>query len=200
MKSAPLHPNEVLRLEALRSTNLLDTPSEGKLDFITQMAIDLCETSIALISLVDTDRQWFKSKIGLTVSQTNRDIAFCSHTILQDDIFEVQDTLMDERFHDNPLVVSNPNIRFYAGAPIFSKDQMPIGTLCVIDTQPKTLTKKQKELFAEMAICIGKVIVIRNDMQHLDSELTALEDKKVTIEHKRNDLLFETKLIKKQIY
>lgn len=144
MISAELHPKETQRIDELLRYEVLDTEDEIVLDELTQLASAICGTSISLISLVDKDRQWFKSRVGLNAPETPREIAFCSHAILQDQIFEIPDTLEDKRFIDNPLVTGAPDIRFYAGAPLVSTNGLPIGTLCVIDTAPKKLDKKQQ--------------------------------------------------------
>ena len=144
MISAQLHPDEVNRIEQLLRYEVLDTQDEQAFDELTQLASTICGTEVSLITLVDQDRQWFKSKVGIDATETPREIAFCSHAILQEGIFEVPNASEDERFHDNPLVTGDPDIRFYAGAPLISPSGLPIGTLCVIDSSPKKLTDEQQ--------------------------------------------------------
>lgn len=139
-------PKEQARLTALRAYDILDTTPEKSFDDLTSLASHVCETPIALISLVDSDRQWFKSKVGLDLAQTSRDISFCGHVIEQSDLFIVRDATKDERFSSNPLVVSEPNIRFYAAMPVFSSDgEHALGTLCVIDREARDLDERQAE-------------------------------------------------------
>ncbi|MCX5932155.1 MAG: GAF domain-containing protein [Cyanobacteria bacterium] len=140
---APLTEREQERLDALRDYRILDTPPEQAFDDLTALAAYVCDVPIALVSLVDTDRQWFKSKFGLEATETSRDVSFCAHAILQNDILVVQDTHLDARFAANPLVTSEPNIRFYAGVPLLSPEALPLGTLCVIDHEPRELNAAQ---------------------------------------------------------
>ncbi|MCT0199299.1 GAF domain-containing protein [Synechococcus sp. CS-1325] len=142
MKAA-LSEREDERLEALREYHILDTPPEQAFDDLTALAAYVCDVPIALVSLVDTDRQWFKAKLGIEALETSRDISFCAHAILEEEILVVQDTHLDARFVANPLVTSEPNIRFYAGVPLLSPEALPLGTLCVIDHEPRELNAAQ---------------------------------------------------------
>jgi GAF domain-containing protein len=136
--------NDAARVDALQKYAILDSEPEQAFDDLTLLASYVCKTPIALISLVDEDRQWFKAKVGISATETSRDIAFCSTAIQQTEVFVVPDTLQDERFRTNPLVVSEPNIRFYAGAPLINEDGYALGTLCVIDRQPRELVADQE--------------------------------------------------------
>ena len=142
--SASASPRELSRLAALLRYEILDTPDETAFDDFTELAAYICETPIALISLVDDHRQWFKSRLGLDVSQTAREVSFCTHTIEGQGLFEVNDARRDQRFCDNPLVTDDPHIRFYAGAPLTTPDGFNLGTLCVIDHQPRQLSEAQR--------------------------------------------------------
>jgi PAS domain S-box-containing protein len=159
MRSADVPVNEVDRLIALQNLGVLDSKPEEEFDALVRAASLVCDVPISLISLVDAQRQWFKANIGLTgASETPRDIAFCAHAILEDEIFIVRDATQDHRFFDNPLVAGQPNIRFYAGAPITLSDGNRVGTLCVIDTTPRELDSKQIEILKLFAVSASKAL------------------------------------------
>jgi GAF domain-containing protein len=159
----PLPKNEAGRRAALASYAILDTDPEPSFDDLNHLASFICKTPIALITLVDEHRQWFKSRVGLSTEQTSRDIAFCSHAILQDDIFVVPDALHDERFRENPLVSGEPHIRFYAGVPLVNDDGYALGTLCVIDQIPRELSAAEKEALKALSrLVLGQMELRRN--------------------------------------
>lgn len=146
--------NEVERLHALRALQILDTLHEERFDRVTRMAKRIFGVAISLVSLVEAERQWFKSSQGLDVSETSRDVSFCAHAINQESLFIIPDAVLDERFCDNPLVVDNPKIRFYAGYPLKIRQGVNIGTLCLIDSKPREMSEDDKLLLEDL----GKMI------------------------------------------
>jgi len=162
---------EKARVEALHSYKILDTDPEKAFDDLTVLASHICETPIALISLVDTDRQWFKSRVGVSITETAREVAFCARAIQQSDLFVVPDATKDPRFSSNPLVVSDPKIRFYAGAPFTSSSGYPLGTLCVVDMVPRELSDSQRNALQALSRQVQAQLELRKNLLELRSAL-----------------------------
>ena len=169
MESAPLPANEQERLEALHRYHILDTFPEPDYNDFVFIAAQICETPIALISFVDEDRQWFKAKIGIEVDETPRDLAFCAHAILGENPFVVSNALEDPRFADNPLVAEEPGIRFYAGAPLRTKEGVSLGTLCVIDQKARSLTSSQEQSLSALSRLVMNELEFRLAIERLKS-------------------------------
>lgn len=161
----PIPINEPQRLEELLSLKILDTAPDPQLQSIAQIAANILDVPIALISLVDADRQWFKARVGLDVSQTSRELAFCAYAILQSEPLIVENALEDQRFASNPLVTSNPSIRFYGGAPLKTKKGHNLGTLCVIDSKPRSLTPVQEQTLQMLAALAVEMIEARERLE-----------------------------------
>jgi len=164
--------NDGARVDALQKYAILDSEPEQAFDDLTLLASYVCKTPIALISLVDEDRQWFKAKVGISATETSRDIAFCSTAIQQGDVFVVPDALQDERFRTNPLVVSEPSIRFYAGAPLINEDGYALGTLCVIDRTPRVLGSDQETALKALSRLVLMQMEFRRNLLLLKEALS----------------------------
>ena len=182
MKIAPKPANEKERITALYEYNILDTISEKDYDDITYIASEICNMPISLISIIDQDRQWFKSRLGIDDTETHRDVAFCAHAILDpSELFIVNDVDKDERFHDNPMVTGPHKIRFYAGIPLLNNAGYPLGTLCVIDKKPNSLTPEQKATLK----ALGRQVVATLEAHKANLELEA---QKAQLEELNRDL------------
>ncbi len=152
-------PDEKTRIDTLRALNILDSSPQERFDRITRLAKRMFGVPVALVSLIDADRQWFLSSFGLDVPETSRDISFCGHAILGDEIFTVPDAALDPRFNDNPLVTDSPNIRFYAGCPISVPNGSKLGTLCLIDQSPRGFDEEDKALLRDLARMVEQEVV-----------------------------------------
>lgn len=176
MISARFPVSEADRLDSLRALGLLDTLPEDRFDRITRLAARVFDVPIALVTLVDADRQWFKSKIGLDGDETPREESFCGHAILEPDVLHIADAAQDERFHDNPLVTGHPNIRFYAGCPIAAPDGALVGTVCVIDDQPRELDPSDLEALEDLAAIVEQELALQRIA--VDDDLTGLKNRR----------------------
>ena len=182
--------DETRRLAALHKYRILDTEPERAFDDLTLLASHICGTPIALISLIDKDRQWFKSRVGLSITETSRSIAICAHAIQQRDLFIVPDTLKNETFRDNPSVRGEPGIRFYAGAPLITPEGDALGTLCVMDRVPRTLTPEQLEALKAIRRQAQAQLQLRLNLQELEQALDARD----RAEEEQNRLIAELNL------
>jgi PAS domain-containing protein len=189
---APLPANESERLLRLKSYNILDTAPEDDFDNLVRLAAQICRAPIALITLLDSGRQWFKAGIGLGATQTTRDLAFCSHAIVQSDVFIVPDAMADPRFSSNPLVTADPHIRFYAGAPLLTDDGYALGTLCVIDHVPRDMSAEQTEALR----MLSREVVTQLDIRKAKAELSVIsQEHKTAAEALRMSREFQDRLI-----
>jgi two-component system, NtrC family, sensor kinase len=164
--------NESARLAALERYAILDTDPEDSFDDLTHLASFICKTPVALISLIDAERQWFKSRVGIAATETPREVAFCSTAILQPEILVVPDALEDERFRNNPFVIADPHIRFYAGAPLINEDGFALGTICVVDQMPRELTPEQREALKALSRLVVAQMEFRRNLLLLKEALT----------------------------
>jgi signal transduction histidine kinase len=175
--------NESERLKALKSYEVLDTLSEREYDQLTAIASQICGCKMSLISLIDEDRQWFKARVGLDVSETAREFAFCAHAINEPrKTLVVPDARLDSRFHDNPLVTGNPHLAFYAGVPLVNEDGLSLGTLCVLDSEPKNLTESQLNSLNALADQVMALLELRRSKMALEKTLGDLEEKNRELE------------------
>jgi GAF domain-containing protein len=174
---APLPANEAERLETLYKFDILDTEAEKSFDDLTRLAVYICKTPIALITPLDSDRQWFKSRINLTQAETSRDISFCAHAILQPGTLVVPDTLSDERFNKNPFVTDEPHIRFYAGSPLTTAGGFKLGTLCVIDLEPRVLSEGQLAALRTLSHQAMTLLEMRREIKSLQKRVSQLENR-----------------------
>lgn len=183
MKTPEIPLNEFSRLKALKEYSILDTLPEKEYDDITQLASQICGTPISSISLIDEKRQWFKSKVGLDVDQTGRDVSFCGHAIMEpDQIFTVKDSRLDERFQDNPMVVGDPQVVFYTGVPLVSPDGFALGTLCVIDDKPKELNRDQMMALKALSNQVVSLFELRKSKIQLERLTKDLENRNKELE------------------
>jgi len=171
----PLPENESARLAALRRYQILDTAPEAAYDDIVSLAAHITDSPMAAISLIDVDRQWFKARVGLTKFATPREQAFCAHTILQTDVMEVEDASADTRFLDNPLVVGDPHIRFYAGAPLVTPAGEALGSVCIIDRQPRKLKPEQQDALKKLAAMVMRNLEYRKVCGELAESLAKVK-------------------------
>ncbi|MBC7440897.1 MAG: GAF domain-containing protein [Flavobacterium sp.] len=180
---APIPENESFRLKALKDYSILDTLPEVEYDDITQLASQICGTPISSISLIDEKRQWFKSKVGLNASETSREDAFCAHAILEPNkILTVKDSTKDSRFFDNPFVVNEPHVVFYAGVPLVSPDGMALGTLCVMDDKPKELDELQLKTLKALSNQVVSLFELRKSKMLLEKFSKDLENRNFELE------------------
>jgi signal transduction histidine kinase len=183
MIAAPIPTNEKARMKALKSFSILDTFSEKEYDEITLLASIICDTPISLISLIDGDRQWFKSKTGIDIAEAPRELSFCGHAILNGGkLFTVEDSRLDSRFHDNPFVTGPPDVVFYAGAPLVTSEGFSLGTLCVLDNKPKTLTPMQQNAMEVLSNKIISLFELKKANYLLEQKNKELESQRAELE------------------
>jgi signal transduction histidine kinase len=182
-QAAALPVNEEQRLAALAAYQILDTPYEGDFDDISRIAAQICDTPIAVVNLIDAGRQWFKSEVGLGVRETPIDSSICAHAILQPYLFEIPDTLEHTRFACNPLVIGNPHLRFYAGAPLRTPDGFQLGTVCVLDHRPRQLDARQRESLLALARQTMALMELRRALRTADTTQKQLRRVMTTAGH-----------------
>ncbi|HZV60558.1 MAG TPA: GAF domain-containing protein [Candidatus Eremiobacteraceae bacterium] len=192
--ATPATANDAARVAALEKYAILDSEPEQAFDDLAKLATFICKTPIALVSLIDGERQWFKSRIGIDATETPREVAICSTAIQQSDVFVVPDAQKDERFQNNPLVVSEPHIRFYAGAPLITEDGFALGTLCVLDLVPHEFSHEQKEALKTLGRLVLAQMEFRRNLILLREALTDRTHKEH--ERERELLVLQEKLLR----
>ncbi len=186
--TAPVPKNEVKRIKVLWQYEVLDTVPEEVFDELTSLASYICGAPIALITLVDENRQWFKSKVGVNINETGREVSICAHTIMQSELLIIPDTTLDDRFKDNPLVTSSPKIRFYAGAPLVTPDGYALGTLCVIDLVPHEMTADQKQALRVLARHVMTQLELRRHALELGKTRTDCKKTKADLTKAKTEI------------
>lgn len=175
-------------MKVLWQYDVLDTVPEAVFDELTSLAALICDAPIALITLVDEDRQWFKSKVGVDLNETSRNVSFCAHAIMQSDMTIVPDATKDKRFKSNPLVVSAPKIRFYAGVPLVTPDGHALGTLCIVDRKPRKLTEQQKTALNVLARHVMTQLEIRRHANELSAQRKQNDGAKLELQEARAEI------------
>ena len=192
---APVFPHDELeRLDELESFEILDTDAQVEFDQLTELAQKLFNMPIVLVSLIDSERQWFKSKQGLEACETGRDVSFCGHAILGDEIFEIKNSMEDERFADNPLVTGDPRVIYYIGCPLKTPSGYKVGTLCMIDQKPNSLTDEQKQTFKVLADQVMSQMVLFRQNKHLKYKMETIEAQYQTISENKARLVNNARL------
>ncbi|MAF90282.1 MAG: hypothetical protein CL674_03340 [Bdellovibrionaceae bacterium] len=192
---APVFPHDELeRLDELESFEILDTEAQFEFDQLTELAQKLFNMPIVLVSLIDSERQWFKSKQGLEACETGRDVSFCGHAILSDEIFEIKNSMEDERFADNPLVTGDPRVIYYIGCPLKTPSGYKVGTLCMIDQKPNSLTDEQKQTFKVLADQVMSQMVLFRQNKHLKYKMETIEAQYQTISENKARLVNNARL------
>lgn len=197
--TTPLPKNEKQRLKVLWQYDVLDTVPEEVFDDLTELAARICGAPLALISLVDENRQWFKSRVGVTQTETKRDVSFCAHAILQSDLFIVPDATLDKRFANNLLVTSDPQIRFYAGAPLVTPDGHALGTLCVLDQVPRELNPDQRQALRVLARHVVGQLELRRQARELATARNSGDEIKRELLKVRTELAAARKSLRKVV-
>jgi GAF domain-containing protein len=196
--SAQIPETEKKRLKVLWEYHVMDTVPEEMFDELTELAARICEAPIALISLIEEDRQWFKSRVGTSLQETSRDVSFCTHAIRQADLFVVPDAAKDARFASSPLVTKDPKIRFYAGAPLITPDGYALGTLCVLDKVPRQLRPDQKQALTILARHVVSQLELRRRSRQLAVAQQETQSTREEVQKLRGELAEARQMLARQ--